>query len=137
MFTDMTSNEPVKVSQFMTFTILLEKFGTQTCLWFDLGDNGSLLVFGNQSCPWQVNIDSINPNIVAEPNLKYTFKHPGTEKIVIHHLYPRVGSYMVRMHASNPVSTATHEAVVVVLSFVCKRPNVTMKGTDTLSQFLY
>ncbi len=136
MFTDMTNNGPVKLNQTMTFTISLERFGNGTCLWVDMGDNSSLLVFGDDSCPGGIDVDLINPNIIAEPKLKYTFKHSDTQRIIIDHVYPRVGSYHVRMNASNPVSKANHEMVAVVLLLVCKNPNVTIKGRNVLSQFL-
>ena len=134
MFTDMTSDGPVKINQSMNFQILFEKIGTGTCLWVDLGDNSSLLVFGNNSCPGQIDVDSINPNIVTEPRLKYTYKHPDTQIISFTHVYNQVGSYDVRMRASNLVSSTSHEMAVVVLSYVCKNPNVTIKGRQNLQQ---
>ena len=131
-FTDMTSDGPVKIKQTMNIQILFEKFGTGTCLWVDIGDNSSLLVFGNNSCPGQVDINSINPNIVTEPRLKYTYKNPDTLIISFNHIYNQVGSYNVRMRASNLVSSTSHEMVVVVLPYVCKNPNVTIKGRQNL-----
>ena len=119
----------------MTFTILLGSFGTGTCMWVDLGDNSSLLVFGHQSCPGEVDVDSINPKIVAEPRLKYTFKHPDTERITISHVYQRVGFYNVKMNASNILSTAAYEMVAVVLPYICKNPNITIKGKFSGSFF--
>ena len=128
----MTTNGPVKINQTMNFEIIFEKFGTGTCLWVDLGDNSSLLAFGNNSCPGQIDVDSINPNIVTEPRLKYTYKHPDTQIISFNHVYNQVGSYDVRMRASNLVSSKSYELTAVVLSYVCKNPNVTIKGNQVL-----
>ena len=116
----------------MTFTISLESLGTGTCMWVDLGDNSSLLVFGNQSCPSEVDVDLINPNIIAEPRLNYTFKHEDTQRITINHLYQQIGVYNVRVNGSNILSTASHEMVAVVLPYICKNPNVTVKGINDL-----
>ena len=90
----MTSNGPVKVNETMRFEIDLGKLGTGTCMWVDLGDNSPLHVFGNQSCPGQINVDSINPNIVAVPRMMYTYKPPDTQYITISHVYARVASVL-------------------------------------------
>ena len=132
MFVDMGSNGPIKLNQTMTFTISLTKFGTQTCMWVDLGDNSSLLVYGDASCLAGINVDSINPNIVAEPKLKHIYAHSDIQMITINHAYPRDGTYNVRMNGSNFLSKATHEMVAVVLPFVCKNPNVTIKGRNVI-----
>lgn len=121
----------------MRFEIDLGKLGTGTCMWVDLGDDSPLYVFGNQSCPGQINVDSINPNIAAEPRIMYTYKHPDTQYIAISKVYPRVASYNVRMNASNAVSTITHEMLAVVLPYVCKNPNITIEGKNILPEFLY
>ena len=130
VFTDMTTDGPVKINKTMNFAIIFEKFGTGTCLWIDLGDNSSLLVFGNNSCPRQIDVDSINPNIETQSRLNYTFKHPDTRRINFNHIYAQVGSYNVRMMASNLVSSKSYELTAVVLSYVCKNPNVTVKGNQ-------
>ena len=132
----MTSNGPVKVNETMRFEIDLGKLGTGTCMWVDLGDNSPLHVFGNQSCPGQINVDSINPNIVAVPRMMYTYKPPDTQYITISHVYARVASYNIRMNASNAISTVNHEMLGVVLPYVCKNPNVTIEGTNFLFEFL-
>ncbi|CAB4035305.1 Hypothetical predicted protein, partial [Paramuricea clavata] len=124
--TSMTSNGPVKLNESIAFTISLEKLGTQTCMWVDLGDNSSLLVFGHDSCPGRIDVSQVNPNIVSEPRLKFSFKSSDTQEIVINHVYSGVGSYDVRMNASNDVSMVTQEMVAVVHLFVCRNPNVTV-----------
>lgn len=128
IFKSMTSNGPVKNNQTMTFTISLEKLGSDSCLWVDLGDNSSLLIFGDGSCINTLDVLQISPNIASEPPSKFFPKGKDTQKIVIDHLYPRDGSYVVRMDASNVVSRATHEMVAVIMAYVCKNPNVTIKG---------
>ena len=50
------------------------------------------------------------------------------KQIIIHHRYPELGSYVVKMNASNEVSMVTHETVAVVLGYICKNPNVTITG---------
>ena len=129
IFNSLTSNAPLKLNQTITFTISLQKLGTQTCLWLDLGDNSSLVVFGHDSCPNTVDIDKINPNIMMDPRLMFTHKYSETKEIVIDHVYSRVGSYDVRMHASNDVSMASEQLVVEVLALECRNPNVTILGT--------
>ena len=124
----MTSNGPVKLNETISFTITLEKLGTQTCIWVDLGDNSNLLVFGDDSCPGRIDVSQVNPNIVSEPRLKFSFKSSDTQEIVINHVYPGVGFYDVRMNASNDVSMVTQEMVAVVRLFVCRNPNVTVAG---------
>ena len=124
----LTSNSPMKLNRSMTFVISLQKLGTQTCLWLDLGDNSSLVVFGYHSCPSTINVDQINPNIVIEPRLKFTHKYPDSQEIVIDHVYPRVGSYDVRLYASNDVSMVTEQLVVEVLALECRNPNVSILG---------
>ena len=128
------SDGAVKENQTITFTILLEKFGTQTCMWVDVGDNSSLLVFGDASCTTKFNVTAINPNIVTEPRLKFFPKSSDTQEIVIHHVYPDIGSYDVRMNASNEVSVVTKDIVAVVLPYNCYNPNVTI--TDNSSSFV-
>ena len=124
----MTSDGPVKPNQTTTLTISLEKLGTRTCLWIDLGDNSSLLVFGDDICPGIIDVSKINPNIVDEPRLTFSTRSPDTQEIIITHLYPDEGSYNVRMNASNEVSMVTQDMFVVVLPFVCHNPNVTITG---------
>ena len=131
----LTSNGPVKENQTITFTISLQKFGLQTCLWVDLGDNSSLLVFGDASCPDKIDVSQINPNIVSDPPLTFSPRSSNTQKIVIDHVYQAVGSYKVRMNASNDVSMVTKEMIAVVLLCVCRNPNVTIKGRCSLLNF--
>jgi hypothetical protein len=128
MFIDMTSNGPVKPNETTTFSISLTKFGTETCMWVDLGDNNALLVYGDDFCPAKIDVDSINPNIVTDPKLEYIYEDSDTQTITINHVYAQDGSYTVRMNGSNLVSGSTHEMVAVVLSLMCKNPNVTIKG---------
>ena len=123
-----TSNGPVKENQTITFTISLVKLGSQTCMWIDLGDNSSLLVFGDASCATQVDVTQINPKIVSEPRMKFFPKSASTQQIVISHVYLRPGSYDVRLNASNEVSMITQDLVAVVLPYVCHQPNVTITG---------
>lgn len=132
IFNSLTSNAPLKLNQTITFIISLQKLGTQTCLWLDFGDNSFLVAFGHDSCPSTIDIDQINPNIVVEPRLKFTHKYSETTEIVINHVYPRVGSYDVRMYASNDVSMVTEQLVVEVLALECRNPNVTILGMWTV-----
>ena len=129
IFNSLTSNAPLKLNQTTTFIISLQKLGTQTCLWLDLGDNSSLVVFGHESCPSTIDVDKINPNIIIDPRLTFTHKYSETKEIVIDHVYSRVGSYDVRMYASNDVSMASKQLVVEVLALECRNPNVTILGT--------
>jgi hypothetical protein len=124
----MIASGPAKENQTITFTISLVKLGSQTCMWVDLGDNSSLLVFGVATCATELDVAQINPNIVSEPRMKFFLKSGNTQEIVINHVYSHVGSYHVKMNASNEVSMATQELVVVVLPYVCHKPNVTITG---------
>ena len=135
IFTSMTGDGPVKPNQTTTITISLEKLGRDTCMWIDLGDNSSLLVFGDSSCAQKFDVSQINPNIVREPRSKFSEKPSDTREIVITHAYPQVGSYDVRMNASNEVSMVTRDMVVVVLPFVCHNPNVTIIGIGIINTF--
>jgi hypothetical protein len=101
-------------------------------MWVDLGDNGSLLVFGDSSCPAKIDVDSINPNIVEDPKLEHIQANPDTQTITIDHVYAHDGSFTVRMNASNVVSEKAHEMVAVVLPFTCRNPNVTIRGGNIL-----
>ncbi len=128
ILTSLTSNSPVKLNETTTHTISLEKLGTQTCLWVDLGDNSPLLVFGDDSCPGRIDVDQINPNILVEPRLKFSHRSSDTQEIVINHVYHHLGSYDVRMYASNEVSMVTELLVAVVVPLECRNPNVTILG---------
>jgi hypothetical protein len=99
-------------------------------MWVDLGDNSSLLVFGDATCPAGIDVDSINPNIVENPQLEHIQAYTDTQMITINHFYPQDGYYNVRMNASNVVSEKIHEMVAVVLPFDCKKPNVTIRGRN-------
>ena len=131
----LTSNGPVKENHTNTFTISLQKLGTQTCLWVDLGDNSPLLVFGDASCPDKIDVSQINPNIVSDPPLTFSHRSSNAREVVIGHVYPAAGSYDVRMNASNDVSMVTRRMVAVVLPYVCRNPNVTIKGRCSLYFF--
>ncbi|XP_028412301.1 uncharacterized protein LOC114535123 [Dendronephthya gigantea] len=124
----LTNDGPVKLNKTMTFTISLQKLGWDTCMWVDLGDNSSLLVYGDASCETKIDVSQINPNIVEEPRLKFFPKNSNTQQIVITHVYPRFGSYDIRLNASNDVSMATESLVAVVLALECRNPNVTISG---------
>ena len=124
----MTNNGPVKENQTITFTISLQKLGTQTCLSVDLGDNSPLHVFGDASCPNKIDVAQINPNILSDPVFTFSLRSSNTQEIVIDHVYPAVGSYNVKMNASNDVSMVAEEIVVVVLPYTCHNPNVTITG---------
>ncbi len=124
----MTNSGPVKENQTIMFTITLEKLGTQSCMWVDLGDNSSLLVFGAAFCGSKLDVAQINPNIVSEPRVKFSLRSSDTQEIVINHVYVHVGSYNVKMNASNEVSMVTQEMIAVVLPYVCHKPNVTITG---------
>ena len=128
LFTSISNDGPVKINKTITLTILFDKFAPETCLWVDLGDNSSLLVFGDNSCAVKFNVSQINPNIVAEPLQKFYPKSSSTQQIVIEHNYPQVGSFLVRMNASNDVSIVTDETVAVILALECENPNITIKG---------
>ena len=123
-----TNNGPVKENQTITFTISLQKLGIQTCLWVDLGDNSSLYLFGDASCPGKIDVSRINPYILSDPPFTFSLRSSNTHKIVIDHVYPAVGSYNVKMNASNDVSMVAEEIVVVVLPYTCRNPNVTITG---------
>ncbi|XP_028408505.1 sperm receptor for egg jelly-like [Dendronephthya gigantea] len=127
---DLSNNGPGKMNQTIRFTIEFEKLGTQTCLWVDMGDNSPLRVFGSSnSCPDSLDVDSINPHIAVEPRTLFTSLYAVyTQSIVIDHIYSQVGDYDVRLYASNAVSSVSRETVAAVLPFVCKYPNVTIKG---------
>ena len=128
IFDSMLNDGPVKENQTMIFTISLGKFGQDTCMTVDMGDNSSLLVFGVSSCPLNTDVSNINPNIVIEPRLIFSEKNAATEQIIIHHRYPELGTYVVKMNASNEVSMVTHETIAVVLGYICENPNVTISG---------
>ena len=113
----MSSNGPVKPNQTTTFTISLEKLGGETCMWVDMGDASPLLVFGATSCEGKFSAPQT-----------YSYRSSTTQEIVINHIYPAVGSYEVRMNASNGVSRFSHNMVAVVLPYVCHNPNVTIAG---------
>ena len=130
--TSLTYDGPLKPNQSMTFTLLFEKFGQGTCAVVDMGDNSSLLVFGEASCETKVNAFQINPNIVDDPPLNFSERNPNTSVITIKHEYlAGVGAYTVKMSAANLLVNVTESLVAVVIPFVCKYPNVTITGTVT------
>ena len=132
IITSLTSNAPVKLNKTMTFTISFERIGTGSCLWVDLGDNSSLLIFGATHCATKFDVSQINTNIVSQPHVKFSFRSPDTQKIEIDHLYSGVGSYNVRVNASNEISVATESMVAVVLALECYNPNVTITGMEAI-----
>lgn len=136
IFKSMLNDGPLKENRTMTFKISLEKFGTDTCLTLDMGDYSSLLVFGVPSCPLNTDVSSINPKIVMEPRLIFSEKDATTQQIVIHHRYAQLGTYVVKMNASNEVSMVTHETVAVVLGYTCENPNVTITGNCVFNGLL-
>ena len=128
IFTSFTYDGPLKPNQTMTFTLSFEKFGQGTCVVVDMGDNSSLLVFGDDSCEGKIDVSQINPNIVEEPRLTFSTRSPETSVITIEHQFPGVGSYPVKMSAKNLLANVTESLVAVVIPFVCKYPNVTITG---------
>ena len=128
ILTSLTGDGPVKLNKTMTFTISFAKFDTESCMWVDLGDNSSLLVFGETFCATRFDVSQINPNIMTEPLVKFSLRSLDTPTIIISHVYPHVGSYDVRVNASNDVSMATESIVAVVLALECHNPNVTITG---------
>ena len=128
IFTSMTNDGPLKQNRTVTFTISLETFGTDTCMTVDMGDNTSLLVFGDPLCEQNTDVSRINPNILMEPRFIFTEKAATTQQITINHRYPKLGTYAVKMNASNAVSMVTGETVAVVLEYDCFNPNVTIRG---------
>ena len=128
IFTSFTYDGPLKPNQTMTFTISFEKFGQGTCIVVDLGDNSSLLVFGEASCQTKFDVSQINPNIVEEPLLTFSERTPKTSVITIEHEYSGVGAYAVKMSAANLLANVTESLVAVVIPFVCKYPNITITG---------
>ena len=136
IFTSFTYDGPLKPNQSMTFTLSFEKFGQGTCVLVDMGDNSSLLVFGDDSCEGQVDVSQINPNIVDEPRLKFSSRSPATSVITIEHEFPGVGVYPVKMSAKNLLANVTESLDAVVIPFVCKYPNVTITG-KTIRIFFY
>ena len=137
IFTSLTYDGPLKPNQTMTFTISFEKFGQGTCVVVDRGDNSSLLVFGDASCETKFNALEINPKIVEDPPLRFSERRPDTTVITIEHLYPGVGVYPVKMRAANLLANVTESLVAVVIPFVCKYPNVTVKGMYQHAQSIY
>jgi hypothetical protein len=128
LFTSISNDGPVKINNTITLTILFDKFAPETCMWIDVGDNSSLLVFGDNSCAVKFSVAQINRNIVAEPLQKFYPKSSDTQQVVIQHHYPQVGSFLVRMNASNAVSMAIDETVAVILALECENPNITING---------
>ena len=128
VLTSITNDGPLKANRTMTFTMSFEKFGSDTCLIVDMGDHSSLLVFGDVSCETSVDVFSINPNIKTEPRLLFAEKAPTTKQIVFFHRYFQLGTYVVKVNASNSVSMMIQETIAVVLDYDCENPNVTIKG---------
>ena len=128
LFTSISNDGPVKINNTIRLTILFDKFAPETCMWIDVGDNSSLLVFGEVSCATKFSVAQINPNIAAEPLQEFYPKTPDTRQIVIEHGYPEVGLFRVRMNASNDVSMVTDETVAVILALECENPNITING---------
>ncbi len=136
IFTSFTSDGPLKPNQTMTFTISFEKFGQGTCVVVDMGDNSSLLVFGDATCETKFDVSQINPNIVEELRLTFSERSPETSAITIEHEFPGVGDYPVKMSAENLLANVTESLVAVVIPFVCKYPNVTITGNTMHTQIL-
>ena len=129
IFTSLTYNGPLKPNRSMTFNLLFEKFGQGTCVVIDMGDNSSLLVFGETSCETKIDASQINPNIVDDPPLTFSERNSETSIITIEHEYlAGVGSYPVKMSAVNLLVNITESLIAVVIPFVCKYPNVTVTG---------
>ena len=129
IFTSLTYDGPLKPNRSMTFTLLFEKFGQGTCVVIDMGDNSSLLVFGETSCETKIDASQINPNIVDDPPLTFSERNSETSIITIEHEYlAGAGSYPVKMSAANLLVNVTQSLVAVVIPFVCKYPNVTVTG---------
>ena len=124
-----TGNGPIKVNTTMTFTILFEKPGTESCTWVDLGDNSSIVVVGRESCASKFDVSNINPNILIEPKVRFISQSSGTNKITINHVYSQTSSYDVRMSASNDISMIKEQTTAVVVPLECHKPNVTISGT--------
>ncbi len=134
IFNSFTYDGPLKPNQTLTFTISFEKFGQGTCVVVDMGDNSSLLVFGDATCETKFDVSQINPKIVEEPRLTFFQRSPETSAITIEHEFPGVGDYPVRMSAANLLVNVTESLVAVVIPFVCKYPNVTITG-NTIHKF--
>ena len=128
IFANLTYNGPLKPNRSMTFNLLFEKFGQGTCVVIDMGDNSSLLVFGETSCKTNINASQINPNIVDDPPLKFPEKNSETSITIEHKYLAGVGSYAVKMSAVNLLINVTESLIAVVIPFVCKYPNVTVTG---------
>ena len=137
IFNSMTNDGPVKLNQTMVLVISFETFGSGTCVTVDMNDNSSLLVFGEPSCETKFDVSQINPNILTEPRLIFSKKTSSTEQIVIHHHYHELGTYVVKMNASNYVSMVTEETVAVVMDYDCENPNVTITGILFVCLFVY
>lgn len=136
IFTSLTYDGPLKPNRSMTFTLSFDKFGQGTCVVVDMGDNSSLLVFGETSCETKVDASQINPNIVDDPPLTFTERNSETSVITIEHEYlAGEGAYAVKMSAANLLVNVTESLVAVVIPFVCKYPNVTITG-NIIIQFL-
>ncbi|XP_028399315.1 uncharacterized protein LOC114522765 [Dendronephthya gigantea] len=128
IFTSLSNDGPVKLNKTITLTILFEKFAPETCMWIDVGDNSSLLVYGDASCQTKFVVADINPNIAATPLLKFFPRSPNTQEVIVEHIYPNIGSFRVRVSASNNISAVAEETVAVILALECKNPNITITG---------
>ena len=111
------NNSPVTVNRSTLFTLTFAKFGTQTCVAWDMGDGKGLYVFGGAHC------QSRSPG----HQLK-TLTDENITIIQFSYEYDTVGAFWVNLFASNTVSQQSRRVKAVTVAMTCYYPNVTMKG---------
>ena len=110
------NNGPAKLDKPITFKVLLDEVGTDSCYFVNISDNVVMNFKNSKSCPEACAAGSSAVKILEDPS-GFSWEH----------VYSKVGIFKLSIIACNFVSTVIATGEAACAAKPCKYPNVTMK----------
>ena len=120
----LVSNETVLWTNTTLMILDIQRFGTNSCFQFDMGDNRDEVLYGSASFCEPYAADANDDDL-------YQIIEPGAAQLHHEYVYRAFGIYNVTVFAFNHVSNDTISAKAEVLDWPCIPPNITFPGNES------
>ena len=118
---DLKSNGSVFLTNATSFILTIQRYGSQSCFHWDMGDGIGVFVYRTIECL----------SHAEEMLLPFQLTFPGQLVLLHNYTYQNYGVHDVSVHAFNHVSNDTLFTTSVVLDWLCFAPNITMPNITT------
>ena len=121
---NLTTNETVLWTNTTLMIVDIERFGTNACFQFDMGDGRDFILYGSTDFCESYALDPTDPEL-------YQQVEHGTIQLYHEYIYRQFGEYNVTVFAFNHVSNDSLTTEAEVLDWPCIPPNITLPGNES------